>query len=186
MITMKELEERVAAKGEMTAAELDKLLHSCPEWVEREQKREAELAEKRRLGAIEEAPLLADLRRVGYAAQSVWDFVNSSQSYPQAIPVLLEHMHRPYSLRIHEGILRSLAVVEARGEPAATLVFDALKAATGKHRDIRWAMANALAMIADDRHGEALIQLSGDPDYADVSRTLKVAGVKAAKRRPST
>lgn len=180
---MKELEERVAAKGEMTAAELDKLLRSCPEWVDRERKREAEMAEKRRLGAIEEAPLLADLRRVGYAATSVWDFVNTSQSYPQAVPVLLEHMSRPYSLRVREGILRALAVVEARGEPAATLVLDALKAAQGAHRDIRWAMANALAMIADSRHGAELIQMSESPEYADVGRTLKVAGVKALKRR---
>jgi HEAT repeat protein len=44
----------------------------------------------------------------------VWDLVNTSTPYPQALPILLIHLQRPYDDGIREGIARALAVKGAR------------------------------------------------------------------------
>jgi hypothetical protein len=62
---------------------------------------------------IEETPILADLASVGINIRSIWDLVNTATPYPQAIPILLDHLRRPYSDRTREGIARSLAVYDA-------------------------------------------------------------------------
>jgi YD repeat-containing protein len=49
----------------------------------------------------------------GLDLHSVWDLVNSSAPYPQAVAVLLQHLARPYSDGLREGIARALAVPEA-------------------------------------------------------------------------
>lgn len=63
---------------------------------------------------IEEEPIIADLRKVGWNVSSVWDLVSVSKNYSEAIPVLLHHLLLPYSDKIREGIARDLAVPDAR------------------------------------------------------------------------
>jgi len=43
---------------------------------------------------VAEQPIVADLRQAGVEVSSVWDLVNTSQPYPAALPVLLEHLER--------------------------------------------------------------------------------------------
>lgn len=39
-----------------------------------------------------ERPIVADLRRAGVDVDSVWDLVNTSAPYPNALPVLVKHL----------------------------------------------------------------------------------------------
>ncbi len=58
-----------------------------------------------------EQPIVIDLRRVGVDVASVWDLVNSSEPYPNALPVLLDHLERGgYPDRVMESLGRALAV----------------------------------------------------------------------------
>jgi len=58
-----------------------------------------------------EQPIVADLRAVGVAVDSVWDLVNTSEPYPNALPVLLSHLERGgYPDRVMESLGSALAV----------------------------------------------------------------------------
>ncbi|WP_019866746.1 hypothetical protein [Methylovulum miyakonense] len=59
---------------------------------------------------IEEEPIVADLRTVGLELESVWDLVSRPSNYPEAIPILLKHLQKPYSDRTREGIARALSI----------------------------------------------------------------------------
>jgi hypothetical protein len=68
-----------------------------------------------------ERPLVRALRDAGYEVESSWDFVNAPTP-PDAVPLLLEHLRRPYLYRIKEGIARSLMFKPARPEVMPALV----------------------------------------------------------------
>ncbi|MFZ2502019.1 MAG: hypothetical protein WAW88_05070 [Nocardioides sp.] len=54
---------------------------------------------------------MTDLRSAAVQVDSVWDLVNTSEPYPAALPVLMEHLERGgYPARVMEGLGRSLAV----------------------------------------------------------------------------
>lgn len=58
-----------------------------------------------------EQPIVADLRNAGVEVNSVWDLVNTSEPYPAALPILLEHLERgDYPDRVMESLGRALAV----------------------------------------------------------------------------
>lgn len=94
----------------MTAHELMEMLQADPDYVASQIQREKETEETKERFKKEEKPLLDDLRKTGWNVESAWDLVNSSASYPEAIPVLLKHLVLPYADAVREGIARSLAV----------------------------------------------------------------------------
>jgi hypothetical protein len=104
-------------KRPMTAAELHTLLDKDPEYQERVRKREAQWAVLRAKLNEEEKPLVDDLRKAGVIVDSVYDLVNSRQSFPAAIPILLKHLHINYDHRIKQGIVRALI------DPASVIGF---------------------------------------------------------------
>ena len=68
---------------------------------------------QRRAGALRvaEQPIVRNLRLVGVQVDSVWDLVNTSEPYPTALPVLIEHLERGgYPDRVMESLGRALAV----------------------------------------------------------------------------
>lgn len=97
----------------MTAAELMAELSADPEWVAARARRAAEDEASRRALAAEEAPILADLRRVGIDVPSASALIEWDH-YPEAIPILVEHLGRPYQTVIREGLARALATPDAR------------------------------------------------------------------------
>ena len=106
----------------MTAEDLMAKLQIDPEFVRKNEERDAaRLALEERLTA-EEKPLLADLADSGIQVRSVYDLVNARWSYPSAIPVLIKHLRFPYDHRIREGIARALTVKESRGNSAREIL----------------------------------------------------------------
>ena len=86
--------------------------------------REKERIERSVRSRVEEEPMLTDLRAIGLSLESVWDLVNTSTKYRQAIPVLLKHLQLPYSDSTREGIARSLAVTEPEVRKAWPILVD--------------------------------------------------------------
>jgi hypothetical protein len=115
---------RKKIKGSSTLAEHDALLKETGQWgdyVARIKARDEALqqiwSERKRL----EAPLVKDLNAIGCPVKSVWELVNTQKPYPDALPILLDHLTRPYPERIgmypsmvREGIARALGVPEAK------------------------------------------------------------------------
>lgn len=139
---------------------------------------------------IEEEPLLSELREVGWNCESVWDLVNTSKRYPEAIPVLLKHLQLPYSDRTREGIARSLAVREAKS--AWPIIVSEYKKATigwgikapGDKRKFplgaKDGLACALRAAVTDETLEELIALAEDPTHGE-SRLLLLAALRRSR-----
>jgi HEAT repeat protein len=131
-----------------TAAEVMAELAADPQFRARQRDQEEALNKKVLEWRKSERPLIRDLRQVGLSVGSVWDLVNTTTPYPQAIPILLTHLTLPYPQRVREGIARALAVPESkigwnvlldlfRSEPDETTV------------GVKWALGCVLAASAD-------------------------------------
>lgn len=160
------------------AWDLVQQLQADPSWVAREKAREAEMRAKEARYLEEETPLREDLHRLGFPVKWVWDFVNAKENYYlEAIPTLIEHLQRPYSDDIREGIARSLAMKEARGIAGGTIA--AVLQEDGLSDQLRWALANTLTTVADPSNRDtikALLQTETNKDVAErLARALKTA-----------
>ncbi len=142
-----------------TAAELMAELEKDPSYLEQRSRRQAELRRKEEEYARAEAPLVRELRAAGLQLSSVWDLVNTQESYPTIVPILLAHLDRPYPERVREGIARALAVPEAR-QGWDKLVNDYLAEADTSTRGIKWALHLAIAAAADVSVLDTLIRLT--------------------------
>lgn len=166
---MDELRRRIGSNKSMTAAEAVDLFNSCPEWVAQNAELDANRAATERHLRAEEAPIIFDLAKVGVEIESVWDLVNTNEDYSVAIPALLNHLKRPYHHRIRNGIIRALTTPEARG-----LVGEGILRELGREEEPenRWALANALTVVADQSNAIAIRALFDDPAYEDVRERL--------------
>jgi hypothetical protein len=105
--------ERKKRPRPITAAELIAQRAADPEYRAKRAKEDAVLEAQATIWRHAQRPLLYDLRAAGYEVDDVWDLVNTSTSYPDALPVLLEHLQRDYPDAIRDGIARALAVRSA-------------------------------------------------------------------------
>jgi len=93
-------------KKKISAAELVATLNADAALVARRAQGERERLQREAESRAAEEPLVRDLRTAGYEVESVWD-LNSTAAYPEALPVLLEHLARPYPAVVREGIARA-------------------------------------------------------------------------------
>ncbi|MBA5689969.1 hypothetical protein [Rugamonas apoptosis] len=178
----------------MTAAELAARLQASPVFAERKQIQEQERTDRLARMRIEEEPILKELRGIGWDLKSVWDLVNTSEPYPEAIPILLHHLQLPYSDLIKEGIARSLAVPEQAVQEAwPILLGEYRKAPTGMGmkvfgdaKEFRLAakdgLACALAVTVTDETLPELVALAKDRIHGE-SRVLLLSALKKRKNR---
>lgn len=117
------------------------------------------------------AAFVDELAEVGLAVESPWDLVNSRRPYPAAIPVLLDWLDRvdaevaaPERSKFREALVRGLAVKEARGGVAAPALLREFHRA-GASFEYRWAIGNALEIVADDAVFDAVADLARDRSY---------------------
>jgi hypothetical protein len=175
----------------ITAAELATKLQADPEFVARQQEKSRETAERTARLRVDEDPILAELRSVGWDINSVWDLVNTSARYEAAIPVLLKHLRLPhYSDATREGLARALAVPEAR-YAWPVLVAEYRSAPMGKGIRIpgdtkefvlgaKDGLAVALSATVTDETIEELIALAKDSSLGS-SRVLLLRGIRKSK-----
>lgn len=160
----------------MGAADFMAELQNDPEWVEQDRQRKAK--HKARIDQLqaelapEEAPLVADLTAVGCQFSEVWDMVNTSASYPEAVPVLLKHLPLVTHRVLRQGIGRALAVLEAEGMAGPTILQELRRE---QDPETRWVFANTLTIVADRSDAEPIRTLVEDPAYADVHERLNQA-----------
>lgn len=198
---------RKLTPGVTSADDLLDMLADDRQWIaaraERDAKREQLAAGWREA----EKPLLEELRRAGVGVDSTWDLVNTSDPYPEALPILLEHLRRDYPDRVREGMARALAVQPAgyawdelvslyRQEPDGTDAKDGLAVAVSgafpserfddlielaKDREqgrSRILLLRAISRLRRPEATAALRELASDPDL-EVEATHLLRGRKS-------
>lgn len=152
-------------KRAMTLAEHDALLKSdggYDEMKEVQRIKAEELERKTAAWRQAEAPLVEELHAVGMMVDSAWELVNTSTPYPEALPILLEHLERPYPDRVREGIARALAVRGAKfGWETLTRLYLHEEAGT----DAKHGLAVAIAAASDDEVIDEVISLARTPAH---------------------
>ncbi len=126
--------------------------------------------------------LLADLAAAGEPVADLWDLVNSPARRPAAVPVLLDWLHHldervtgPQRERVREGIVRALSVPDARPAAAPELIAQFRAVADPTGFGVRWAIGNALAVVADDSVFDELAELARDPAHGPARQMLLAA-----------
>lgn len=158
-----------------TAAEIIAELQQDPGWVQRNQAREERARAQEAELTLDEQPIVADLACAGIPVSSVWDLVNSSASYAAATPVLCKHLRGLYHPKTLEGIARALTVREARGDGARVIIGELERRRSDVQAELRWALANALTVTADETVATDLQSMVDRSEHEDVRALLKAA-----------
>jgi hypothetical protein len=155
-----------------TAAELMAELRQDPEFVRGERAR-AEKQDADVKGYTEAATgILDELRRVGFSVSAVGE-LRSGRRYKKAIPILLSWLGRVADEHIKEDIIRTLSVPWAK-EAGPALVAEYRRTAGS----LRWAIANALEVLASDEIFNDLVELALDREGGQARQMLALAVAK--------
>lgn len=157
----------------VTAAELIAKMNVDPEVMARREREDGERQRRAAEWRRAESPLIDGLRAVGIAVESAWDLVNTSVSYSTALPILLEHLQRPYPAVVREGIARALAVPEAEFGWA---VLRRLYCEESEAR-VKSGLAAAISVVANDEIIDAVIALAQDARHG-TSRLLLLSALE--------
>jgi len=160
-------------KHDMTAAEFMAELATDQEYLRKMQEIEHKMES---LGAeltLDERSLVSDLADVGVIVESVWDLVNSTEPYPMAIRVLLDHLRRSHQVRTREGIARALTVPESRGVAFDDLYEQFVAVTEEEAPELAWLLAAALSeSVATESETRTVIDLLQNPGYGKAREML--------------
>jgi hypothetical protein len=127
----------------------------------------AEMLARAQAMRIEQEELSRDLARVGVNVESAWTLATTRADYTTALPVLLDHVVRPYSERVRAGIAYALAL------PAAEPMLDkliALYRETPPRGEFKVALARAIAEAGKRRHLDRIVELLDEKEHG-ISRS---------------
>jgi hypothetical protein len=167
-------------KQAMTAGEFLRVLEADPDYVSRRAAQDEKLAKLDAFYREAEAPLISELAKIGIKVGSVYDLVNGGNSYDSAIPLLLEHLRRPYPDAIREGIARALGVPATRAVGWQQLVNEYRQTDKEQNR-VKDGLAVALSGASNDSVIQDLIDLVRDQRNG-TSRVLLLLGIRKSKR----
>ncbi len=103
------------------------------------------------------------LLKVGVEVDSIYDLVNTNEKYPQAIDTLISLLNEniDFNQKIKEGIVRSLAVKEAKGK-ANDVLFKLYELNSEDLRSLNWAIGNTIYIIVQPKDEEKIIEIVKD------------------------
>lgn len=132
---------------------------------------------KARVAVIRKAsePILAELAQAGVQAQSLSDLINTSIDYQSAVPLLIEWLPRTGHRAVKEMLARALTVKWARPEAAQPLIAEFLLASETKEPGLKWAIGNALSVVADASVFDEIVELVRDKGHGRARQMLAVA-----------
>jgi hypothetical protein len=163
----------------VTAEEHLKRLQADPSFMRRKAEQERSMAESEAFLQLAEAPLIEDLVRLGFQVKSVWFLKNNNPEFRKAIPVLLDHLRRPYPDVIRAGIAQRLAV-RATLRTGWRILVDEFRNTGHDHAHVKDSLGVALSGAADSSVMEELIGLAKDRSLGP-SRIMLLRGIKRSK-----
>lgn len=122
------------------------------------------------------APIVKELVGAGFPVSHIADLLNQRRVYPSAIPILLAWLPTVENLQVKEVIVRCLSVPFAKPMAAHPLI-DAFRRAHAQDDSVlglRWAIGNALEVVADDVVLDDMTELAQDRRYGRAREMLVV------------
>ncbi len=120
-------------------------------------------------------PVLADLAKAGFEIGRISDLYNKKYNYKTAIPILLRWLPQIENMDVKEDIVRALSVTWAKPVAAPILIDEFRKKQNESGTGIKWAIANALSIVADDRAFADIVDLAQDPQHGTARQMLAVS-----------
>lgn len=126
------------------------------------------------------APLLEELTQAGYPLDRLSDlyrnktYANKS-CYQRAVPILLRWLPQIDNLRVKDEIVRILSVKWAKPAAALPLIDEFLRAPDYSVSSYKWAIGNALSVVADDSVFDDIVKLVQDKQHGRAREMVVVA-----------
>ena len=103
--------------------------------------------------------------------------MHTDRDYPQAIPVLVDHLRRPHIARVLEVIGRTLIVPQAmrdgcHGYRALVDAFRSIQDRPGDDHEAKVGLAYAIAKLASGSFEDLIIMLVSDTSHGDTRGPL--------------
>ncbi len=167
---------RKIKKTPVEAITLMKYLAGCPDYCSRRERAEA----NRRAQLLElkerAAPVIQDLRENGYNVDSIDELRRAGISYRSAVPILIRWLPNIAHPGVKESIVRALSVPWAKGVASKALLEEFRSLPTEQeYFCLKWAIGNALSVVATDAVFDELVELVRDKRHGRAREMLAVA-----------
>ena len=176
---IKEKALRIPPRNWKVRGKMLKRLQANPQYVRQKLQERKDFEMRLRLSRRAQFPLIDELAAVGLRVRDVWDLVDRKRKHDQAIPVLLDHLRKPYAEEIREGIALALALRTTQKPGWRILVEEYRRPGTGT--PVKDALAMALAAASGPAVLSELIALARDPSHGN-SRVLLLPGIRRSRR----
>lgn len=121
------------------------------------------------------APVVEELVAAGFHVSSIADLRYRRLRYEAAVPILAAWLPRVQDAGVKEEIVQCLAVGFARPQAARPLLDEFRRVEDRSSMGLRWAIGNALDVVADDSVGDEMIDVALDRRYGKSREMLVVA-----------
>jgi HEAT repeat protein len=119
-------------------------------------------------------PVLDELREAGFEVEWISELYNKQINYRTAIPILLKWLPKVENSAVKEAIVRALSVPWARKTEAQRLFLEEFRNA-GSNFALKWAIGNALSVVADDDILPDIVELVKDTSHGKAREMVVVA-----------
>lgn len=158
-----------------SAAELVAELQCNPTYVERTRDREKEQQRNAANYAAAAEPVLRDLVASGLRVTAIGQIRKHRSNYQTATPILLRWLSKIEDIQVKEDIVRTLSVPWAKPDAAKPLLREFEGADDASGTGIRWTIANALEVVADDSVFDEVLCLAQNRSYGKAREMLVTA-----------
>lgn len=122
------------------------------------------------------------LQTVGISFSDIYDLVNTTEPYPEAIPVLINLLKEGLTHDgVKEAIIRALAVKEARGIAGSILIEEYFKIPEDKML-LRWAVGNTMEVVITENELESVLNIVKNKENG-MSRQMFVVALGKVKSK---
>lgn len=111
-----------------------------------------------------------ELGKVDIQIDDIFDLVNTKKPYPKAIPILLNLLSEVSHDGVKEGIIRALAVKEAKGVAGKALIKEYKKTSKDKSL-LLWTIGNTMEVVISDDDIDDVLDIVADKENG-ISRQM--------------
>ncbi|MBN2340799.1 MAG: hypothetical protein JXX29_12835 [Deltaproteobacteria bacterium] len=163
-----------------TAAELLAELQNDESFVQKTAIKKAQKEQNSREYRQNAMPVLDDLKSAGFHVSNIREL--RTKKFKSAIPVLIKWLPNISDVFVKEDIIRTLSVPWA-GAAVPVLLREFSSTIDETNTGVRWAIANALEVLADDEIFDELVLLIKNKSLGRSREMLVLALAKMKRRR---
>ena len=132
----------------------------------------------------EDLLLKEKLLESGILIDSINDFIHTKESYPEAIPILIEFLsHTVDQIWWKEAIVRSLSTKEAKGIVNKPLLEEYVRTDKQKYSLYCWAIGNAFDIIIQPEDVDSILDIVKNKDNGSSRQMFVMASAKIKTRK---